>query len=210
MTTLLFVHGWGFDAGFWQKVIARLPNHTAQPLDLGFYGRPLAPEAERPLVIGHSMGFAWALANLPRPWAGAVAINAFPRFTAAAGFPAGIGPAKLARMRAQFARDPAATTVGFLADMGFSGADIAALAPQPLGAALAWLAECDQREAMAALGCPLLALAGGRDPLVSEAMSRDGFAGHALDILPEGDHLLPFGHPDWVAGRIATFAAGLT
>jgi pimeloyl-[acyl-carrier protein] methyl ester esterase len=211
MIPILFVHGWGFDAEFWRPVITRLPDHGALAVDLGFFNRPRRPEIARtPLVVGHSMGFAWALAKLPRPWAGAMAVNGFPRFTAAADFPAGIAPPRLARMRAQFERNPEATTRGFLADVGHSGADLTGLRADLLGDALAFLSACDERKAMAALGCPLLALAGGRDPLVSVAMTRAGFDCCDLDILDEGDHLLPLGHADWVAARIATFARGLT
>ena len=210
MTTLLLVHGWGFDARIWDAVAARLDGIGHAAMDLGFRGPPRIPEVVRPVVVGHSMGFAWALANVARPWAGAVAVNAFPRFTRTDDFPDGVPPHRLARMRAQFAVDPAGTTAGFLAQCGMAEPAIDDIRPAPLGEALAWLETCDQRAALAALDCPVLALAGGADPLVTPAMARSGFSEGALDILPAGGHLLPITHPDWLAARIRAFAARWT
>ncbi len=206
MTTLVFVHGWGFNARVWDGVIARLDGLDCVAVDLGFRGEGRSAAVRRPLVVGHSMGFAWALATLARPWAGAVAVNAFPRFTRAADFAEGMAPHRLARMRARFADDPAGVTAGFLADCGVAEPDVAGIRPGRLAEALAWLAECDQRAALAGLDCPLLALAGGADPLVSPAMSRAGFAGHDLDFLPEAGHLLPVTHPEALAARIRALA----
>jgi pimeloyl-[acyl-carrier protein] methyl ester esterase len=210
MTTLLFVHGWGFDSTVWDEVIRRLDGMDCAAVDLGFRGERRLPEIQGPLVVGHSMGFAWALAHLPGPWAGAVAVNAFPRFTRADDFPDGVPPHRLQRMQAQFAETPAEVTATFLARCGVAEPDVAGLRPGPLAEGLAWLAECDQRAALATLACPLLALAGDADPLVTPAMSRAGFAGRPLDFLPDGGHLLPVTHPEWLAARIRAFAAELT
>ena len=209
MTTLLFIHGWGFEPGIWHEVVARLDGLDCATVDLGFRGPPRIPAVDRPLVVGHSMGFAWALEHLPRPWAGAVAVNAFPRFTRAADFPDGVPPHRLERMRAQFAEDPAEVVVTFLARLGVVAADPAGIRPVALAAALDWLAECDRRADLAALDCPLLALAGEQDPLITPALSRAGFPAAVLETLPQGGHLLPLTHPDWVAAGLRRFAAGL-
>lgn len=209
MIPLVLVHGWGFDAGFWQPVLERLPDFTAEAVDLGFTGRPQLPEVKRPLVVAHSMGLAWALANLPRPWAGAFAINAFPRFTRARHFIEGVAPRVVERMVQRFADEPAAVTAEFLRRCGVDEPDCRNLAPQPLGEALAWLARCDEISALAMLRCPVAAVAGGHDPIVPEAMSRSAFARHDLTIVAEAGHLLPLTNPDWIAGQIRAFAARL-
>jgi len=201
MTTLFFVHGWGFDGSVWDAVLARLDGRPAVVADLGFRGKPSLAIVERPLVIGHSMGFAWALENIPRPWAGAVAVNAFPRFVAAEGYP-GVPARALELMRQQFVVDPLAVAASFLGRCGEASPDLVGLDVARLSDALAWLADCDQRAALVALDCPLLALAGGRDPVVPEPMSLAGFAEYSLDIIAEGGHLLPLTHPDAVVAAI--------
>jgi len=201
MSTLLFIHGWGFDGGVWSDVLAGLEDFPCAVADLGFFGRPSLPEVERPLVIGHSMGFAWALANLPRPWAGAVAVNAFPRFVAGDGY-VGVPGERLAAMRRQFAEDPAKTTATFLARCGVAEPNLADLDDAILGDALAWLEGCDQRDALAALDCPLAVLSGGADPVVRDAMSRAGFAGHDLTMVEGAGHLLPLTHAAAVTAAI--------
>lgn len=209
MTTLLFVHGWGFDAGFWTPVSERLPDFRCEAVDLGFRGPGHHPVVEAPIVVAHSMGLAWALANLARPWAGVVAVNAFPRFTRAADFVSGVGPRLVERMIEKFADSPGTVTADFLRRCGVAAPDTDGLRPGPLGEALRWLAICDQRAALAELECPLVALAGTHDLIVPEPMSREAFARHDLVLADGGGHLLPHTHPDWVAQRIRHFAAGV-
>ena len=209
MKTLAFIHGWGFDAHFWRPVADRLPEFARVFIDLGFRGEPVHPAAHHPVVIAHSMGFAWALASLSRPWAGAVAVNAFTRFTRTPDFVAGTPPRTLERMTVRFADDPLAVSAEFLERCGVEAPDTAGLRPAPLGEALKWLAICDERNALAALDCPLLALAGTRDPIVSETMSRESFPPQCLTLVEGAGHLLPWTHPDWVASQIRVFASGL-
>ncbi len=203
--TLVLVHGWGFTPSVWDDVALRLTGPVLR-VDLGFGGRPQVPAVERPLVIGHSMGFAWALAHLPQPWAGAIAINGFARFTRSADFPEGVPPRLMERMLARFDAEPRTVATDFLNRCGVAAPDLDGLDPAPLGKALAWLAACDQRAALAALTCPLLALAGARDPIVPESMCRAAFAGRVVDIHANAGHLLPLTHADWVARHITAFA----
>lgn len=208
--TLVFVHGWGFDAQFWGPVAERLPEFARVFVDFGFRAaQPHHPKVPGAIVVGHSMGFAWALANMPRPWAGAIAINAFPRFTRSPDFVAGVAPRMVERMLAKFAEEPAAVVKDFLSRAGITDPQVDDLRPAPLGEALSWLAVCDERAAMKALDCPLLALAGTRDAIVPESMSRDAFAAASLVLASGADHLLPLTHPEWVASQIRLFAASL-
>lgn len=209
MRTLAFVHGWGFDAHFWRPVADRLPEFARIFVDLGFRGEPLSPGANHPIVVGHSMGFAWALASFPRPWAGAVAVNGFARFTRAQDFVTGTPPRTLERMIARFDQTPDVVAQEFLQRCGVETPDTETMRPAPLAQALKWLGECDERAALAALDCPVMALAGTRDLIVPEAMSRETFAAHALTLVDGAGHLLPWSHPDWVASQIRLFASGL-
>lgn len=207
---LLFVHGWGFDAHLWDGVIARLPGHVCATLDLGFTGHAAHPAVEKPLVIGHSMGFAWALAHLPRPWSGAIAVNAFARFTHAPGFPDGVPDRVIDRMRQQFAVAPDAVLAEFRARCGAPAHEAAgAFETAVLGPALDWLAQCDERAALATLPCPIAALAGDLDPIVPPAMSRASFVGLPLAFQPDGGHLLPHTHPDRIAKSIEALIRAL-
>jgi pimeloyl-[acyl-carrier protein] methyl ester esterase len=207
--TIAFLHGWGFDASFWQPVAERLPDFAKVFIDFGFFGQPHRPRLDRPLVVGHSLGFAWALANLERPWAGAIAVNGFPRFTRAPDFVAGTPPRLVERMLTRFATEPETVTTEFLGRCGVESVDLDGIRPQPLASALSWLGQCDERPRLAGLHCPLLALAGTRDPIVPEAMSRDGFPPESLTLVEGAGHLLPLTHPEWLASRIRLFAAGL-
>lgn len=209
MKTLLFVHGWGFDASFWAPVAQRLPDFQREFVDLGFRGEPATPWVESPLVVAHSMGLAWALANIPRPWAGAVTVNAFARFTRSPDFVSGVAPRLIERMVAKFADEPQAVTADFLSRCGVDKPDTEGMDIPRLGEMLRWLAACDERPALAALDCPLQPLAGMRDMIVPEQMSRESFANYPLVLAEEGGHLLPQSHPEWVAQNIRHFAAGL-
>ncbi len=217
---LLFVHGWAFAPSLWELVAARLSDSGPGAgfwldfADLGFFGPRRVPDAARsggpPLVVAHSMGLAWALAHIPRPWAGAVAVNAFARFTRAEDYSHGVPTRVLRRMLDRFVEEPGTVVRDFRTRCGATG-------PVPLhssgradadslGEALAWLAACDEREALAGLGCPLLALAGAMDPIVPEAMSRHAFAGYPLHLVEDGGHLLPLSHPGRVADLVHNLA----
>jgi pimeloyl-[acyl-carrier protein] methyl ester esterase len=207
--TLLFVHGWGFDASFWAPVAERLPDFRRAFVDLGFRGQPATPDVATPVVVAHSMGLAWALANVPRPWGGLVAVNSFARFTRAPDFVSGVVPRLIERMVAKFADEPGAVTADFLSRCGVESPDTEGMDTARLGESLRWLAVCDERAALAALDCPVQALAATRDMIVPEQMSRESFARHPLVVADGGGHLLPHSHPEWVAQNIRQFAAGL-
>ncbi|MDO8607991.1 MAG: alpha/beta hydrolase [Phaeospirillum sp.] len=207
MTTLLCIHGWGFGAGFWDSLLDRLPDHEVERVDMGFYGEGHLPVVARPLVVAHSMGLAWALANIPRPWAGLLSVNAFARFTRAQHFIEGVPPRMVERMQARFEVEPQAVTAEFLTRCGIDRPDTSAMDAAPLGEALAWLGRCDERTSLLMLSCPRLALAGLSDPIVPPAMSTASFPPAELILAEGGGHLLPLTHPDWVAANLRQLLA---
>jgi pimeloyl-[acyl-carrier protein] methyl ester esterase len=204
---LLFVHGWAMAPAFWEPLAERLADFERHFIDLGFYGEPASPTPKRPLVVAHSMGLPWALAHIPRPWAGVVAINAFGRFVRAQHFIEGTAPRMLERMINRFAEAPQQVAEDFLTRCGLDSPQAAGLEPERTGEALAWLGRCDERTAYRMLTCPRRALAGLADPIVPREMSLASFPPDELILADGAGHLLPLTHPDWVAANIREIAA---
>lgn len=207
---LLLVHGWGFAPGFWGELLLRLPDFDAECVDLGFYGERRVPEISRPLVVAHSMGLPWALANIPRPWSGLLAVNSFARFTRAQHFIEGVPPRMVERMQSRFESDPHGVTAEFLARCGVFEPETSGIEPEALAGMLSWLGRCDERTSLMMLSCPRMALAGRNDPIVPEAMSLASFPPAELVLAEGGGHLLPLTHPDWVASCLRLLAARIS
>jgi malonyl-CoA O-methyltransferase len=217
---LVLVHGWGFDVEAWRPLERALGGIETQAVDLGFFGRPRIPafDQSKPLVaVGHSLGFLWLLRERPFPWRALVSIAGMPRFTRGPHYPHGVGPRVLRRMMARFACEPAATWRDFLARCGCpreaagegrsSEMDV-----DRLGEGLRWLAEWDERRALARESTPLLALAAEDDAILPAALSEAVFAerpGTAFHRAEGGGHALVLSRPEWCAARIRSFLAAL-
>ncbi len=208
---LLFLHGWGFDASFWNPVIARLPGHACVADDRGYFGAPATPAVRGPaLVVAHSFGAMRALAGAAQECLGLVAINGFARFTDP-GDGSGIAPRVLDRMMARFASDPGAVLADFRQRCGSVNPPLP-LAPDALREDLDVLRRGDFRANAASARFPILSLQGQSDPLLAGPMREQAFAGARFlerDMLPGGGHLLALSDPDWCAGHIAAFAEKL-
>ncbi|MDE2260511.1 MAG: alpha/beta hydrolase [Betaproteobacteria bacterium] len=207
MTPLVFVHGWGMGPDLWSPIINNLPDHPVQRADLGFRGSPARPIVSTPLVIAHSLGLMWALTHLPRPWAGLVSVNGFTRFTRADGFP-GVAPRFLARMKSRLPVDATGVVDDFLCRCGMASPHTRGFDQAMLSQGLDWLAEWDTRAQFARIGCPVLAIGGTADPVVTEPHSRACFPGIPLVMVEGGGHLLPQTHAGWLASRIAATLKG--
>ena len=127
---ITLVHGWAYDASMWRAVVPLLAELDAEldveVADLGYFGRPALPVAcDVPrIAVGHSLGALWWLTATDLPWNTLIAINAFPRFTAAADFPAGVAPRVLDRMRKRFATQPEAVLNDFYLACGQPGSHV--------------------------------------------------------------------------------------
>jgi len=206
--TLLLVHGWGFEAAFWQPMLAHLPGIETVCWDLGFHGQPSQPPLPtgRPVVaVGHSLGLLWLLKEKPVTWDRLISINGFPRFTKAEDFPEGVAPRLLERMIARLSDAPEAVTADFLKRCGVDQPKTEGLAPAALHWGLKALADWDCRTDIQ----PDLALAGASDPIVSPAMSKACFAEAVLEW-QDGGHLLPLTAPDWCAARLKSVLESLS
>lgn len=212
MTVVLLVHGWGFDASFWEPLRTALPEVETIAVDLGFRGaahRPEPPSGRPVVAVGHSLGFGWLLRK-SLPWTALVSINGFTRFTRADDFPHGTHRRVLERMRARLLEEPELVYSDFLRRCGVCSPDASNLNLAASAQGLEWLAEWDERETLARQQRPLLALAGGIDAIVPEAMARDSFPHACLRFCADGGHLLPISHADWCAGHLRTLIAAVS
>jgi pimeloyl-[acyl-carrier protein] methyl ester esterase len=198
---ILFVHGWGYDASFWDPVRAALGDVPSTVLDLGYFG---AAETTLPhgltLLVGHSLGFLWlarqsALEHLPL-----VGINAFPRFLEADDYHPAVAARVLERMRRRVLSDTRNVLEDFWTRAGATGPDGA-----PNKAALAegldHLAAWDERENLASRASPTRLIAGEEDAIVPAAMTEMAFRGSEIAWLP-GGHALPRSHAADIARLI--------
>lgn len=206
--TLLFVHGWAFDAAFWAPLAAALADWPQAVADAGYFGPAHTPAPAGPvLAIGHSLGALRLLGEPPPACLGLVAINGFARFGAADDFPEGVPARMLDRMLNRLAAQPDTVLRDFRQRCGDAGA----FGPpqlEPLARDLRILRDADQRAALAMLPVPLLALAGATDPIATAPMTTAGFGAAAeLHWREAGGHLLPLTDTDWCAQRIRAFLA---
>ncbi|EKV30890.1 Biotin synthesis protein BioH [Caenispirillum salinarum AK4] len=200
MTSILLVHGWGFDAATWDAVRARLPaDAVVHTVEFGFLGA--APRLDVPeavdVAVGHSMGLLWLLTERPCRWDRLVSVNGFPRFAAAPDFPEGVPPRMVERMRRRLETTPKAVLDEFRARCG-AGPAGAAPHSERLARGLDLLRDGDGRPAPAGT----VALAGDADPIVPPAMARAAFSFDGVGMVAGGGHLLPLSHPAEVAAVI--------
>ncbi|WP_404482630.1 alpha/beta fold hydrolase [Novosphingobium sp. BL-52-GroH] len=196
---LLFAHGWGFDRHFWTPLAALLGQWPQDLDDRGYFGAPATPRIEGPCIaVTHSFGTMRVLSAPPPGLAGIVAINGFERFTAVAGR-AGVPLRVLDRMLRRFEIEPRPVLAEFRRTCG-SDEPFGAIEAEPLHADLLRL-----RDAAPPIPrLPVLALHGGRDPLLSEAMRDGTFAGADVRRLVHGagGHLLPIEAPELCAAAV--------
>lgn len=207
---LVFVHGWGFDASFWNPLRAALSEFDDLAFDLGFLGDeslPEVPAGGRRVAVGHSTGFLWLLKAKPFAWDALVSINGFSRFVEGEGFRPAVAPRLLDRMIARLGHCPEEVTADFLARCG-SREKPGRLNPERLHEGLIWLRDWDARAELDSDSTPVLVLAGKRDPIVPVAMTEHCFAANSRIVRhwhETGGHLLPLSAPAWCARHIREF-----
>lgn len=215
--TLLFLHGWGFDARVWAAMRALLGDFAARFAERGYFGpangsaaangEPLAGPV---LAVAHSFGAMRLLADPPAACRGLVAINGFDRF-AAGPATAGVAPRVLLRMRQRLAEAPEATVADFRARCGCDE-PAGAIRGAALADDLAALAQDDRREEAGRFAGPILSLDGGCDPILPPAL-RDTAFERARDVsrltIPDAGHLLPLTHPEACAAQVRAMAERL-
>lgn len=206
---LLFVHGWGFDARFWDALAPLLPEWEQARHDRGYFGgSPQTFPAEPCIAVAHSFGAMRVLADPPPHCVGMVAINGFDRFTAREG-KAGVAMRLVDRMIDRLAVDPVAVLDDFRHRCGAEPAS-----GQPcvdlLHKDLASLRDDDRGPECGRWRAPLLSLHGADDPILPADLRSAAFSA-APDLTcgtkAGGGHLLPVTSPDWCAHAIRAFIA---
>jgi len=210
--SLLFCHGWGFDASEWDPLAALLPEFPQARDDAGYFGTPVAPHVPAPVVaVTHSFGTMRLLAAPPPGLVGLVAIAGFDRFTAAEGFP-GMQRRFVDRMVSAVAQAPETVLADFRDRCGSDAPVPAAIDAARLQSDLVALRDDDRRMAAMMLGLPVLSLQAGADPILSVAMRETVFAnvpGVMRRTHPSAGHLLASQEPGWCAEAIRAFAGTL-
>jgi pimeloyl-[acyl-carrier protein] methyl ester esterase len=196
---ILFVHGWGYDARFWDPLRAELGDTPSATLDLGYFG---SAQTDVPkdvaLLVGHSLGFLWlarqrSLNHLPL-----IGINAFPRFLEGECYAPAIAPRVLERMRRRVLADPHGVLAEFWQRAGAPGPAGASPDAAALAKGLDQLAKWDERENLARRTSPVRLIAGEGDAIVPAAMTRMAFKAFPVEWLA-GEHALPLTNPGGVA-----------
>jgi pimeloyl-[acyl-carrier protein] methyl ester esterase len=210
--TLLFCHGWGFDARVWDPLAACLGEFAQVRDDAGYFAAPSRVQPGAPTIaVAHSFGTMRFLAAPPPGLVGLVSIAGFDRFTAADTFP-GMPRRVVDRMIGAFAQEPETVLADFRIRCGAYGA-VPPFATEPLMRDLGVLRDGDVRQAAAALAVPVLSLQAGHDAILPLAMRESVFAsaGHVVRRThASAGHLLPCDDPDWCAEAIRGFVGSLT
>jgi pimeloyl-[acyl-carrier protein] methyl ester esterase len=216
---LVFVHGWGFDARFWDTLGGYLPQFRQTRIDLGFFDAGSAALAERvrnaslsrgkKILIGHSLGFACGIRHRQK-WSGWIAINSFSRFVRTPILPGCVTAATLRDMRMRLKADPGTCLQDFYRFIG--GMPVGgALNAERLREGLDELRSTAIEDKIAALDVPGLVLAGRKDPLVPLEVS-EKLGTYAKEGAPvvhnRAGHLLAQTDPVWCAEKITDFVAG--
>lgn len=187
---LVLIHGWGFDASFWDGVCAYLPREIEiERAELGFFGASVhMPEADDAFIAGHSLGVLYALKNMPRAQ-GIISLNGFMDFTQC------VKTRVIHAMIAGLKSDAPRVLKDFYTLIGAEKSVPETLDVEKLAQGLEWLAawNTDMPD------CPVTALYGANDPLIPPEYNVvwNNSAGQS-----QGGHLLPLTHASWCAAQI--------
>jgi len=204
MTNLVFVHGWGFDASFWDGVRWELNDIESQCVDIGYFSFERLNLPAEAVYVTHSMGLAWCLQQ-ETTIKGLVVCNGFTKFCASDDWQNGVAERMLSRMIRQFERAPEKVWVEFMKNCGTSSPEYPAMGDVDLmKRGLMALQSWDVRDDYKACDCPKLVLASQKDEIVPENLTTASFTEDVI-WYKEGNHLLPLFETQSVAQHIRTF-----
>jgi pimeloyl-[acyl-carrier protein] methyl ester esterase len=198
---ILFVHGWGYDARFWDPLRSALGNLPSAALDLGYFGSAQqAIPGGITILVGHSLGFLWLLRQPSLQHLPLIGINPFPRFLESVNYSPAIAPRVLERMKRRVASDPRGVLAEFWQRAGAVGPE-SSPDPAALAEGLDQLATWDERENLAGRASSVRLIAGQEDAIVPPDMTRMAFKNSVVDWL-QGGHALPRTHSGDLAAHI--------
>jgi pimeloyl-[acyl-carrier protein] methyl ester esterase len=198
---ILFVHGWGYDAHFWDPLRALLGDVPSAALDLGYFSEAKTTQPDKlTLLVGHSLGFLWLVRQSELRHVPLVGINAFPRFLEADDYHPAVTARVLERMKRRVVSDTRSVLEDFWMRAGATGPD-GAPNKVALAEGLDHLAAWDERENLASRASPTRLIAGSEDAIVPPAMTEMAFKDFETTWLP-GGHALPRTHAADIARLI--------
>jgi len=205
----VFVHGWGFDAGFWDPLRAALAPHRGIALDLGYFGAAVSTLSSEPVIaVTHSFG-TMVLLRDPQPnLAALIIINGFPRFTEAEDYKPATPSRVVSRMRRRFEDSAPEVLNEFRRRCGAEPIGAQSLDTARLADDLAAMESLDCRLALRAISALILVLSAEDDPIVPPAMAEQAFCtapGITIRHAATGGHILPLSKPVWCAEMIREF-----
>ena len=198
---IVFVHGWGYDARFWDPLRNALGDLPSVAPDLGYFGAAqTAIPSGVTMLVGHSLGFLWLLRQHSLRHLPLIGINPFPRFLESADYSPAIATRVLERMKGRVVADPQGVLAEFWQRAGAVG-PLASPNSTALAEGLDHLATWDERENLAARASSVRLIAGQEDAIVPADMTRMAFRNFAVDWL-QGGHALPRTHSGDLAALI--------
>ncbi|MFT8364912.1 MAG: biotin synthase [Gluconobacter cerinus] len=194
--SLYLVHGWGFDASFWDPMLQHLPSLKASVVDKGYFGCPYAaPKPEQPyLAIGHSAGTLDLLGQDLPECLGLIMFNGFGRFSESNDFLEGVSLRVLERMKRQLQRSPKTVLNDFRQRCGTDKPIPSDPVTAVLNQGLEHLIQNDERNAVIRWENRLHWMTGMSDPFLP---AQAGFSVPGERV--EGGHLLPLEQPELCA-----------
>lgn len=205
---LVLAHGWAVDATVWDPLLAHLGfdgevvHCGPRFLDLGpptLSAPPSAP-SEDAICIGFSFGALWLLLNTRARIKAFVSISGFTRLDAEANVSA------MRALRAGLEKNAPAQVKAFRRLAGIREPVPSEVLNVPLLLeGLDTMLEGDARDALAALDCPVLALASEDDPVIPPAVTRSSWPASVTRWSDGGGHAVPVTQPDWCASEIQRF-----
>ena len=208
----VFLHGWGFDAHFWDPLLQYLGWDSVYVPDFGFfeehngysvYGqtiektlKKLQQKGNPILAVGHSLGFLWLIGRAVLPVGSqCVGFNAFGRFASGGEFTQGVPIRVLERMKRHVMSDPISVVNHFRKRCGASPIP---LTSTPDVETLCWgldvLREFNVYTELVSLGQRVTIVGGMQDVLVSPEMLKASIPSTVRVLWEEGGHLLPQTH----------------
>jgi pimeloyl-[acyl-carrier protein] methyl ester esterase len=195
---IIFVHGWGADASYWDNLAPLVKGgEDAQRVDLGFTNKPAYQPQEDALYITHSLGTLWALKHRHKNMRGLVAMNGF------ACFKSFTPPRILKMMQTGLAKDLVSQMHAFFIAACMPQQDD--LNPNALHEGLEWLVQHDTRPTLAELECPIMALLSGEDKIIPIGAAQEQWADFDTHVCADGDHNIPQNRAQWCADHINAY-----
>ena len=197
---IVFIHGWGCDASYWDQLAGHLPDKDHHRIDLGY----LAPASnfdvlgnDEAIYVTHSFGTMWFLQNQPQNLKALIAINGFSAFQHHA------DERTLKTMMLRLKRAPEKQMQEFwdVYDLPHS----TTLNLPALQKGLRNMIDWDLKTELENLSCPVMSLIGRKDLILNNEIMRADWGKYELHVAEDGGHSLPVSHAQWCADKIKTF-----